>query len=317
MRGVQWVLVMSQPRYHPRSVRLWKIGSKCVDDQFLLTPTPALCTLVCLFLAKMQQLYDVKVVGVVFMGNHFHLLLMVYEDRLPDVMRDFKGGLAKAVNALLGRRGALWMERYDDDAVLDDAAAETALHYFHANPVRAHVVEKADDYVGVSSWRAYAEDRDEITHTYLDERAWRDAGALEALRGLYMRTVTVKIARPPSWDGLSASERRARVRALRASMREEERQAAAERRQSERSVVPQEEMLARDPRSRPSDPKPKRPKRKRASGADELVARFEQAYRDMMPAYQLASLEFRETGTMPPFPEGTYPPRIMYAFVES
>jgi hypothetical protein len=36
-----------------------------------------------------------------------------------------------------------------------------------------------------------------------------------------------------------------------------------------------------------------------------------------MPAYQLASLEFRETGTMPPFPEGTYPPRIMYAFVES
>ena len=100
-------LVMSQPRYHPRHVRLWKIGSKCVDDQFLLTPTPALCTLVCLFLAKMQELYDVKVVGVVFMGNHFHLLLMVYEDRLPDVMRDFKGGLAKAVNALLGRRGLL------------------------------------------------------------------------------------------------------------------------------------------------------------------------------------------------------------------
>ena len=129
MRGVHQGLVMSQPRYHPRHVRLWKIGSKCVDDQFLLTPTPALCTLVCLFLAKMQELYDVKVVGVVFMGNHFHLLLMVYEDRLPDVMRDFKGGLAKAVNALLGRRGALWMERYDDDAVLDDAAAETALHY--------------------------------------------------------------------------------------------------------------------------------------------------------------------------------------------
>ena len=132
---------MSQPRYHPRHVRLWKIGSKCVDDQFLLAPTSDVYTLVFLFLAKMQELYDVELVGFVFMGNHFHILVRLHEDRLPDIMRDFKGGLAKALNRLHGRRGALWMERYDDDAVLDDAAAETALHYFHANPVRAHVVE--------------------------------------------------------------------------------------------------------------------------------------------------------------------------------
>ncbi|MFO0711791.1 MAG: hypothetical protein U0353_18205 [Sandaracinus sp.] len=66
---------------------------------------------------------------------------------------------------MLGRRGAFWMERYDDDAVLDDAAAEAAIHYFHANPVRAHVVERADDYVGVSSWKAYAEDLDTLTRS--------------------------------------------------------------------------------------------------------------------------------------------------------
>jgi hypothetical protein len=64
-------------------------------------------------------------------------------------------------------------------------------------------------------------------------------------------------------------------------------------------------------------PKPKRPKRKRASGSDELVKRFHEAYEQMMPSYQAASRKFRETGVMPPFPEGTYPPRIMYAFVES
>lgn len=308
---------MSKPRYHPRSVRLWKLGSKCVDDQYLLTPTQEVCTLVYLFLAKMQELYDVEVIGVVFMGNHFHLLLLVWDARLPDVMRDFKGGLAKALNKLLGRRGALWMERYDDDAVLDDEAAETAVHYFHANPVRAHVVAKADDYVGVSSWKAYAQDLDAITHTYFDERAWRRAGSPQALRALFMKTITVPIGRPPSWTGISAQERRAKVRALRANMREEEKQAAAERERSGTHVPSEEEVVTREPRSRPKDPKPKRPKRKRASGSDELVQRFHEAYEQMMPSYQAASLEFRETGVMPPFPEGTYPPRIMYAFVES
>jgi REP element-mobilizing transposase RayT len=308
---------MTKRRYHPRSARLWKLGSKCVDDQFLLTPTPDVCALVCLFLAKMQELYDVKVVAVVFMGNHFHLLLLVREARLPGVMRHFKGGLAKALNKLHGRRGALWMERYDDDAVLDYAATETAIHYFHANPVRAHLVQKADDYVGVSSWKAYSEDTDSITHTTFDERAFRRAGSPESLRGLYARTITVKIARPPSWDGLSTSERRARVRALRSNMCEEEKQASAERARTGGVVPSTEELVAREPRSRPTNPKPKRAKRRRASGSDELVKRFHAAYDQILPAYEAASRAFRETGILPPFPEGTYPPRIMYAFVES
>ena len=132
---------MSNPRYHPRSVRLWKLSSKCVDDQFLLAPTEEVYTLVMLFLAKMQELYDVELVAFVFMGNHFHIIVRLNEDRLPDIMRDFKGGLAKALNELHGRRGALWMERYDDDAVLDDDAAGTAVDYFHANPVRALLVQ--------------------------------------------------------------------------------------------------------------------------------------------------------------------------------
>ncbi|MBX7195279.1 MAG: transposase [Sandaracinaceae bacterium] len=308
---------MSKPRYHPRSVRLWKLGSKCVDDQFLLAPTPEVRALVMLFLAKMQELYDVKIVCVVFMGNHFHILVWLREDRLPDIMRDFKGGLAKAINAVLGRRGAFWMERYDDDAVLDDAAAEAAIHYFHANPVRAHVVERADDYVGVSSWKAYAEDLDALTHTFFDEPSWRRAGAPESLRGLYTRTVTVRITRPPSWEGISRSERRAKVRAMRANMRDEERQAAAERARNGTTVGAPEDVAKREPRSRPLRPKPKRVKRKRASGSDEQVRRFHEAYRQMMPAYRAASLRFRETGSLPPFPEGTYPPRLMYAFVES
>jgi REP element-mobilizing transposase RayT len=308
---------MSSPQYHPPHVRLWKLSSKCVDDQFLLAPSADVYTLVFLFLAKMQELYDVEVMAVVFMGNHFHILVRLHEDRLPDIMRDFKGGLAKALNKLHGRRGAFWMERYDDDAVLDDAAAETAVHYFHANPVRAHLVEKADDYPGVSSWKAYAQNLDAMSHTFFDERAWRKAGSPEALRALFMKTVTVRVSRPPSWDGLSPLERRPKTRAAIANMRDEERRAAAERERNGTSVPPVASVTEREPRSRPKHPAPKRRKRKWASGTPEQVKRFHDAYRQMLPAYQAASLQFRQTGTMPPFPAGTYPPRIMHAFVET
>ncbi len=314
---MQQGLVMSKPRYHPRSVRVWKIGSKCVDDQFLLTPTPEVKTLVYLFLAKMMELYDVELVGFVFMGNHFHILVRLNEDRLPDIMRDFKGGLAKALNALLGRHGALWMKRYDDDAVLSDDAGDTGLHYLHANPVRAHLCAKADDYVGVSSWKAYVDDVDTLSHTYFDDEGWRRAGAMESLRALYSKTVTLKISRPTSWEGLSREGRRAKRRALIAEMRAEERRAAAEREQSGIPLPSEEAIVKRDPRSRPRNPKPKKPKRKWASGTDEQVRRFREAYRLMLPVYRCASAAFRETGVMPAFPAGTYPPRIMYAFVES
>jgi hypothetical protein len=100
-------------------------------------------------------------------------------------------------------------------------------------------------------------------------------------------------------------------------MREEERRAAAERERVGSTLPAEHDLVERDPRSRPKNPKPKRPKRKRASGNVEDVKRFEQAYRAMLPVYQTASLAFRKTGTLPAFPAGTYPPRIMYAFVET
>jgi REP element-mobilizing transposase RayT len=59
----------------------------------------------------------VELVAFVFMGNHFHILVRLHEDQLPDIMRDFKGGVAKALNRLHGRRGALWMEELVIDAL--------------------------------------------------------------------------------------------------------------------------------------------------------------------------------------------------------
>ncbi len=309
------LITMSKPRYHPPSVQTWMLGSKCVDDQFLLAPTPEARLLMMLSLAKVQQAHDIEIVAFVFMANHFHLIVRVRGARLAEVMRDFKSGLAKEMNKILGRRGTFWMERYDDDALLDDAAVATKLHYLHANPLRAGLVERIEDFPGVSSWEAHAKGLDALTETYFDEAAWREAGGDEGAREAFTRTATVKIGRPPSWDGMSARERRRATNACVAEMRAEERSMAAERERARRTVPSTSSMVTRDPRSRPKHPK-RAPKRKWASGTPEQIAAFREAYREMFVVYRAASLRFRETGILGPFPAGTYPPRIMHPLVE-
>ncbi len=306
---------MSSPRYQPPEIETWVLGSKCVDDQHLLAPTPEMRFLVARCLRKMHVDYDVELIAYVIMSNHWHLIVRLRNDRLPDIMRDFKGGLAKSMNKILGRRGAVWMERYHDEAVLDDEAADGEVHYVHVNPLRAHLVETLEDYPGLSSWPAYAKNLDSLTETYFDEMSWTAAGALESARAEFTHSATIEIGRPATWAGLSPRDRQRATDACVARVRGEERQLAAERARAQRAVPTADSIVRRDPRTRPKNPK-RGAKRKWAVGSPEQVAAFRAAYRQMLPAYRLASAAFRQTGSLVPFPAGTYPPRIPYPFVD-
>lgn len=310
------LLGMSAPRYQPNHVMYWMLSSKCVDDQMLLAPTPLVRFLIMRWLSRMQTLHDVEIVAFVFMGDHFHVVLRLRKSRLPSIMRDFKAALAKSLNAAHGRQGTLWMRRYHDDALLDEASVATHVNYIHANPVRAHLVERASEYPGISSWKAYAEDLESLSETYFDEARWLAAGGLESKRGRYTKTATVWIGRPPGWEDHSPAGRRRAVRVCVGEMAAEERRCAAERELERRRVAPVSTLVTRDPRSRAKTPK-RSSKRKRASGTEEQVERFEEAYRETMLAYRKASAAYLATGVMGPFPAGTYPPRLMYALLET
>ena len=305
---------MSPPRFHHPDYTVFLIGSKCVDDQMLLAPTDVCCFVVMDVLERALRRYaDVMIIALVIMGNHPHILLRARNHWLSDFMRDVKTQIAKRMNAILGRRGAFWMERYDDPAILDDEAVMTTLHYIHVNPLRAGLVARCEQYPGVSSFHAYLTGSDSISTTYFDEDGWRAAGADPEHRERFTHTATVPIGRPPGWEEKNDLERRAAERAVIANVRDEERAFAAEREREHRTVPPIESLSKKDPRSRPAKPKRER-RRKRAFGAPELVEAHRAAYSQMLPAYRAASRRYRESGVMCPFPAGTYPPRIRRPF---
>ena len=64
-------------RYIPEGGALVEVTCRTIHGRFLLTPSPELREIIVGVLARARRLYPVEVCGLVFLSNHFHLLLVV------------------------------------------------------------------------------------------------------------------------------------------------------------------------------------------------------------------------------------------------
>ena len=81
------------------------------------------------------------------MPDHFHGLLQLGENSLIyDVVRRFKGNVARRVNHVTGRRGSLWQAGYHDHALRQEEDLKALARYVTANPIRAGLVKRIGDY---------------------------------------------------------------------------------------------------------------------------------------------------------------------------
>ncbi|HEU5055104.1 MAG TPA: transposase [Kofleriaceae bacterium] len=80
------------------------------------------------------------------MGNHFHLLLQTPRPNLSDGMRDLKSQYARRFHAEHGTDGALFRPRFWSQLVADDDYLLATSRYIALNPVRAGLVERAEDW---------------------------------------------------------------------------------------------------------------------------------------------------------------------------
>jgi REP element-mobilizing transposase RayT len=104
----------------------------------------------------------------VLMPNHVHLVLRLPEGQsISDLMRDFKKYTSTKIRQELeknrrvtylsvlrrnamGRKAQvfkLWMDRFDDVVIEDDETQATIVDYVHCNPVKAGLVEKAEEWI--------------------------------------------------------------------------------------------------------------------------------------------------------------------------
>jgi len=128
-----------------------------------------------------QSEKGLKIYAWVVMSNHVHLILRSDDNKLSDIIRDFKKytstKIVKAIeeNKKESRRSWLlwllkkedkiwfWEEGYHGEEITTPDFFETKLNYIHLNPVRAGMVEKGEDYI-YSSCADYLSLRKEMLH---------------------------------------------------------------------------------------------------------------------------------------------------------
>jgi len=95
-----------------------------------------------LFMALFRRVvarYSLRVEAYCLMPNHFHAIVECERDALSHAMKRLNGIYAQEFNALHGRVGHLFQERFHAKLVGDDEYLSTACEYVWANPVRARL----------------------------------------------------------------------------------------------------------------------------------------------------------------------------------
>lgn len=126
------------------------ITRRCTHRQYLLVPRRRTVELVNYCLAYAIQRTGVVVHAVIFMSNHYHIVVTDPHGVLPVFVECLNKLIAKCVNASLGRWENLWAsEQASYVRLLDAEAVIDKIAYALSNPVQAALVKRGEDWPGV------------------------------------------------------------------------------------------------------------------------------------------------------------------------
>ncbi len=94
--------------------------------------------------------------GYCLMGNHFHLLIQEGHEGISVFMKRLGTSYAYWYNRKYNRIGHVFQDRFKSESVENNAYLLTVIRYIHQNPVKAGIVEKAQNYQW-SSCSAYVQ----------------------------------------------------------------------------------------------------------------------------------------------------------------
>jgi len=128
------------------------VTRRCHERRFFLHGCPLMNQVIEYLVAVGCQRYDIVLLAIVVMSNHYHLVAEDVLGRHPELTCWLHSQLAKAGNCVRGRSDSMWecgepnvVELADFETVLDKCA------YVLANPVRAGLVKNGHEWIGVRS----------------------------------------------------------------------------------------------------------------------------------------------------------------------
>lgn len=302
-------------RWLPEGGGLVEITNRTFQGRYLLAPSPELRQVVIGVLARAQEIYGVRIFGLSFLSNHFHLLLEVENvQQMRNFMQHVNTNLSKEIGRLIGWRGKLWADRYHSIPVSNEEAAQVArLKYLLAQGVKEKLVERPEHWPGPQGVEAL-QTGEPLRGTWFDRtREWaaRNRGQKPAPHD-YASEVSLFLEPLPCWRHLAPDAVRKRVAELLESVIAEGKE--------ERRVTRSETLGADAAEQQNPQHKPKRLNKTPAPlihAASRRVRRqLREAYAAFLSAFQEASAKLRSGDLTARFPPGCFPPQLPFVAAE-
>ena len=102
--------------------------------------------------ARPTRAARIRLHAVVVMPDHVHLLLTPLRNKqgwpfpLVEILQCLKSATAHRINRLLGISGPVWEEESFDHVLRSDESLKEKGEYIRQNPVKAGLVDRAEDY---------------------------------------------------------------------------------------------------------------------------------------------------------------------------
>jgi REP element-mobilizing transposase RayT len=87
-----------------------------------------------------------KLIAIMVMPDHVHLVVELREHPLSQVVHSFKSHTAHAIKKLLDLSEPVWQAGYHDRGIRDEPALKASVEYCLHNPVRAGLVDDFHQY---------------------------------------------------------------------------------------------------------------------------------------------------------------------------
>jgi hypothetical protein len=287
-------------------IKAWQNGQGPEPDVTVDTLPETVNNIIGTWLAKAIEYSGVDFYGTIVMSDHPHHLLSHKEGRLDKFFEYFNGQVARALNRFYGRRHQVWSRRYSAIPILDEPTDMERLIYFLTNPQKANLVDKIEQWPGLSSAEFHLGDSEEHNeYLFFDRTAWYRAKMPKAI-AKFLHVVKIKYAVLPALEHLSEKKRKELLRRL---VSERESQLRAQRQLEGQRILGKRGLMQTDSKSRTTNPK---------TGScplclcsdKELATKFidtryiyEAVYREQTRAYR----ESKKPGVLQ-LPLGSYPP---------
>jgi hypothetical protein len=305
---------------HPRWIKEGAVFStvyRTVDRQFLFKPDPAVRNIIGASAARALKKHPVKLHWLEMNINHEHggiAPLDGSQESLTNYARfkqTYHRILAEELNRYLGREGAVFSSASRDTECVENESVHQQFEYALTNPVKDGLVERVAEWKGFSSYDYLAKGEDPV-FTYIDRTAWHKAGGERSKKPLeaFVKRIRLEFTPLPGTEQMKPSARQAEIRRR---CRELEQVFREEREREGRKVMSETELKKLDPRDRPKS-KPKRTRKPLCHAASAEAAKaYQEAHREFLNAYRIASQAYRSGCHDVAFPSGSFRPPLIVA----